>query len=153
MNLEDSTLREICMLSHFSCIWLFAALWTIACGPPYGPPDPSVHSISQQAYWNGLPCPSPGDLPDPGTTPLSLTSPALAARFFTTNTTGEAHQPVTKNQVPCDSCPMRCAVTETLSKVSRMAIARDCREKSGEMKNRVSVFQDEKVLEIGCTTK
>ena len=29
----------------------------------------------RQEYWNGLPLPSPGDLPDPGTEP---TSPALA---------------------------------------------------------------------------
>ena len=37
----------------------------------------------------GLPFPPPGDLPDPGIEPLSLTSPALAGRFFTTNTTWE----------------------------------------------------------------
>ena len=32
-----------------------------------------------------LPFPSPGDLPDPGIEPVSLTSPALAGGFFTTN--------------------------------------------------------------------
>ena len=50
----------------------------------------------RQEYWNGLPFPSPGDLPDPGIEPMSLKSPALAGRFFTTNTTWEAlpgHQP------------------------------------------------------------
>ena len=31
----------------------------------------------RQEYWSGLPFPSPGDLPDPGT------EPALAGRFFT----------------------------------------------------------------------
>ena len=30
----------------------------------------------RQEYWSGLPCPSPGDLPDPGTEPRS---PALQA--------------------------------------------------------------------------
>ena len=35
----------------------------------------------RQEYWSGLPFPSPGDLPNPGT---ELTSPALAGRFFTT---------------------------------------------------------------------
>ena len=43
-----------------------------------------------------MPFPSPGDLPDPGIKPTSLKSPALAGRFFTTNTTWEAlpgHQP------------------------------------------------------------
>ena len=38
---------------------------------------------------SGLPCPSPGDLPDPATEPTSLMSPALAGGFFTTSTTWE----------------------------------------------------------------
>ena len=42
----------------------FATPWTVALG------------ISQQAYWSGLPFPSPGDLPNPGTEPVS---PALQA--------------------------------------------------------------------------
>ena len=37
-----------------------------------------------QQYWRGLLCPSPGDLPDPGIEPVSLTSPALVGGFFTT---------------------------------------------------------------------
>ena len=32
----------------------------------------------------------PGDLPDPGMEPVSLTSPALAGGFFTTGATWEA---------------------------------------------------------------
>ena len=39
-----------------------------------------------------LPFPSPGDLSDPGIKSMSLTSPALAGRFFTTSTTWEAHR-------------------------------------------------------------
>ena len=39
-----------------------------------------------QEYWDGLPFPSPGDLPDPG---IKLTSPALVGRFFTTEPPGE----------------------------------------------------------------
>ena len=35
----------------------------------------------RQEYWSGLPFPSPGDLPNPGT---GLASPALAGRFFAT---------------------------------------------------------------------
>ena len=42
---------------------------------------------SRQEYWSGLPCPSPRNLPDPGIEPLSLTSPALTGRFFSTSTT------------------------------------------------------------------
>ena len=34
--------------------------------------------FSRQVYWSGLPCPPPGDLPDPGIKPASLLSPALA---------------------------------------------------------------------------
>ena len=35
----------------------------------------------------GLPCPPPGDLPNPGTEPESLISPALAGGFFITRAT------------------------------------------------------------------
>ena len=41
----------------------------------------SLHRISRQEYWNELPFPSPGDLPNPGT---ELASLALAGEFFTT---------------------------------------------------------------------
>ena len=50
------------------------------------PPGFSVHGISRQKYWSGLPFPPPGDLPDPGIEPVSLMAPALAGRFFTTST-------------------------------------------------------------------
>ena len=43
--------------------------------------------FSRQEYWSGLPCPPPGDLPDPGIEPKSLTFPALAGGSFTTSTT------------------------------------------------------------------
>jgi len=46
--------------------------------------------FSRQEYWSGLPCPPPGDLPDPRIEPEALMSPALAGRFFTTSTTWEA---------------------------------------------------------------
>ena len=52
---------------------------------------PLSMGFSRQEYWSGLPCPSPGDLPDPGIEPVSLTSPALAGGFFTTSTTWEVH--------------------------------------------------------------
>ena len=74
-----------CMLSHFSWVQLFATPWTVACQAPLSIGFP------RQEYWSGLPCPSPGDLPNPGTELLSLMSPALAGRFFTTSDTWEAH--------------------------------------------------------------
>ena len=46
--------------------------------------------FSRQEYWSGLPFPPLGDLPNPGTEPMSLKSPALAAGFFTISSTWEA---------------------------------------------------------------
>ena len=51
---------------------------------------PLSMGFSRQEYWSGLPCPPPGDLPDPGIKPASLMSPALAGEFFTTSATWEA---------------------------------------------------------------
>ena len=72
-----------CMPTQFSCVWLFVTLWTVAYQAPLS------MGFSRQEYWSGLPCPSPGDLPNPGIEPTSLNSPALAGRFFTTRTTWE----------------------------------------------------------------
>ena len=61
---------------------------------PYSPPCTLAHQATlsmgfcRQEYWSGLPCPPPGDLPNPGMEPVSLTS-ALAGRFFTTSTIWE----------------------------------------------------------------
>ena len=52
-------------------------------------PGSSVHGISQQAYCSGLPFPTPGDLPDPGTEPASSACPAFAGGFFTTEAQGK----------------------------------------------------------------
>ena len=40
----------------------------------------------KQKYWSGLPFPSPGNLSDPGITPVT---PALEADFFTTEPPGK----------------------------------------------------------------
>ena len=40
--------------------------------------------------WSGSPCPPPGDLPNPGIESVSLASPALAGRIFTTRATWDA---------------------------------------------------------------
>ena len=39
---------------------------------------PLSMGFSRQEYWSGLPCPPPGDLPDPGIKPASLMSSAFA---------------------------------------------------------------------------
>ena len=55
-------------------------------------PGSSVHGIlARQAYWSGLPCLPPSDLPDPGTKP---TSPALAGGFFTPEPPGKSMESV-----------------------------------------------------------
>ena len=41
--------------------------WTVACQAPLS------MGFSKQEYWSGLPCPSPGDLPNPGIEPRSPT--------------------------------------------------------------------------------
>ena len=51
---------------------------------------PLSMEFSRQEYWSELPFPPPRDLPDPGSEPSSLASPALAGRFFTTRATREA---------------------------------------------------------------
>ena len=70
------------MLSHFSCVRLCNLM---DCSLP----GSSVHGILQQEYWNERPFPSPGHLVDPGTEPVSLMSPVLVGRFFTTGATWE----------------------------------------------------------------
>ena len=54
--------------------------------------------FSRQEYWSGLPPPNPGDLPDPGIEPVSLSSPALAGRFFNTGTTSETLKCLLRNK-------------------------------------------------------
>ena len=58
------------VLSRFGHVSLFATLWTIAHHAPL------FTGFSRQEYWSGLPCSSPGHLPNPGIEPRS---PALQA--------------------------------------------------------------------------
>ena len=64
-----------CTLSHFSHVWLFLTLWTVAHQAPLS------LGFSRQEHWGGLPC--------PGIEPVSFMSPALAGRFFTTSASWE----------------------------------------------------------------
>ena len=61
------TFHEVKSLSR---VQLFVTLWTVALQAPL-----SV-GFSKQKYWNGLPFPSPGDLPNPGIEPGSPALPA-----------------------------------------------------------------------------
>ena len=64
-SLQISMHFEVKSLSR---VRLFATPWTVAHQAPLS------MRFSRQEYWSGLPFPSPGDLPDPGTEPGS---PAL----------------------------------------------------------------------------
>ena len=57
-----------CWRRLLSRVQLFATLWTVTCQVPL-----SI-GFYKQEYWCGLPCPSPGDLPDPGIEPISHVS-------------------------------------------------------------------------------
>ena len=59
-------------------VQLFATLWTVSHQAPL------CMKFSMQEYWSGLSFPTPENLPDAGTEPTSLVSPAWAGRFFTT---------------------------------------------------------------------
>ena len=71
-------IRTKCCFNH---VWHVAA---IACWAPLS------MRFSGQKYGSGLPCPSPGDLLDPGIEVASLMSLALAGVIFTTSITSEA---------------------------------------------------------------
>ena len=76
------------------CLCLVASVVSDSLQPHELAPPPArllcPWGFSRQKYGSGLPCPPPGDIPDPGIEPTSLMSPALAGGFFTTSTTWEA---------------------------------------------------------------
>ena len=59
-------------MAVLACSWvlslveLLVILWTVAHQAPLS------MGFSRQENWSGLPCPPPGDLPDPGIEPASL---------------------------------------------------------------------------------
>ena len=52
------------------------------------PTDYTVHGFSRPEYWSGLPCPPPGDLPNPGIEPAS---PILQADSLSSEPPGKPH--------------------------------------------------------------
>ena len=80
--------KNSCLLGHFSHVQLFATLWTVAHQDSLE--IPLLLGFSRQEYWSELPCPPPGDLPNPGIYPVFLMSPTLVGRFFTISTTWKA---------------------------------------------------------------
>ena len=76
---ETFPMSSVCILSRFSLVQLFAIPWTVAHQAPL------FMGFPRQRYWSGLPLPPSGDLCDPGIELMSLKSPELAGRFFTTS--------------------------------------------------------------------
>ena len=62
---------------------------------------PLSMGLSRQEYWCGLPCPPPGDLPNPEIEPVSLESPAMASKFFTAESQGSPQRCIAKGNFNC----------------------------------------------------
>ena len=69
--------------------------WTVAHQAPLS------MEFSRQEYWSRVPFPPSGDLPDPEIKPVSLRSPALSGRFFTTSAMWEAPGSSLESQITC----------------------------------------------------
>ena len=93
---------SVCMPSR---AWLFETPWSVATQAPLS------MEFSRQEHCHGLPCPPPGNLPNPGVEPMSLVSPALAGRFFTTASPAKPLGLVclgpNQEQNSLDPCPLR----------------------------------------------
>ena len=63
--------------------------------------------FSREAYWSGLPCPPPGDLPDPGIKP---SCPALQANSLPSEPPGKPHKcfAAAAAAKSLQSCPTLC---------------------------------------------
>ena len=78
----------------------------MSCPTLCNPMDTTAHQaplsmgFSRQEYWNELPCPPPGNLPDSEIQPFSRVSPALAGVFFIHSSTREAHEGLYCSSMP-----------------------------------------------------
>ena len=66
------TCMHVCVLSHFSHVWLCATLWTVACQAPLS------MGFSREEYWSGVRCHAL--LPDPEIETVSLTSTCIGIK-------------------------------------------------------------------------
>ena len=69
---------------YYTCICVRCATpWTVALQAPLN------MEFSMKECWSGLPFPIPRDLPNPGIKPMSLASPTLPSRLFSTAPSGK----------------------------------------------------------------
>ena len=161
-------LYVICMFAQsLSFVWLSAAPGTIACQ------NPLFMGFSRQEYWSGLPCPPPGDLPDPGIEPTGRwtlhhfatweapeehcsalnqwrTFWHLLQYGWTLRTFVQWNKPVTEERNTVQFCSFGVTVvvlTDRKKKVVMSAGRRGDRTLLFD-RDRVSALQDEKVLEM-----
>ena len=78
-----SILFTLAVLSPVSRVQLFATLWTSDHQAPLS------MRFARKEYWSGLPCHSPGDLPNPGIQPMSHVSTASQADSLSTEPRGK----------------------------------------------------------------
>ena len=120
----ESELRDHCTLPCYVCVLSRSSRVRLcAAYRPAAHQAPLSLGFSRQEYQSGLPCPPPGDLPNPGIEPVSLMSPALVGRFFTTSAPWEAgclaihiynlkifRQTSPKAALPCMFAPAMCSI-------------------------------------------
>ena len=94
---------EVKLLSR---VRLFAAPWTVAHQAP-----PSL-GFSRQEYWSGLPFPSPGDLPNPG-------SPVLQADALPSEPAGKSNECIVASKEDQVKFPILMKKGKHFSRVSR----------------------------------
>ena len=95
----DTQKSEVALCLLCVCAKSLQSCPTLCDAADCSPPGFSVHGILQARNWNGLPSPTPGDIPKPGIELTTLMSPSLAGGFFTSNATWEA---------PCLLCSCCC---------------------------------------------
>ena len=79
---------NICMLGHFSHVWLFAAPWTVACQAPLS------MGFFRQEYGAGCHFLIQGIFLTPGVEPTTPAAPALAGGFFITEPPGKTQSQI-----------------------------------------------------------
>ena len=78
MNARVLLLLLFCNMCIFSCSVVSDSVtpWTAARQAPLS------MGFFRQDYWSGLPCPTPGDLSNPGIKPRSLTSTCIGSKVL-----------------------------------------------------------------------
>ena len=88
---QELRAKEPFKVPRYSTMPVLARPVTQPCPYELQPTRPICPWDSQQDHWGGLPCPLPGDLPDPGIQSASPASLALGGRFFTSEPPGKLY--------------------------------------------------------------